>query len=403
MGELESLRSGSMRLRFSRAAVDRLGFGARALSLSLPVTTGRVEGAALERFIEGLLPESSVRQRIERDRSIRPGDSFALLQAIGQECAGAIQFTEDGEPSQGSLRLLSDSETAKLVRELPTLSPPDGLPITASLGGVQAKILLTHTPDGWAWPTDGAMSTHLIKPEPVSDVMVDNLIQAEEWTLRLARNVGLTAANARLEDFDGRLALVVERYDRTAGERLHQEDFAQALGYAPAEKYESSLTGQYRLRRIAIEAGELARDENEFRRELLRHVAFNLLVGNGDAHSKNYSMLIDDTGVFSMAPLYDAAPGFVMNRRIVSAGHVLDGQIDLKYLTLAHAIAEAAEWGVAPGDAATIVGELAEAIIVAIPETEVRDDIAEVPRLVGARVSRLLDSGSIPGQRSKRT
>lgn len=391
LGELERLRTGSLRLRFSRAAVDRLGVGARALSLSLPMTTKRVEGPALERFVEGLLPESPVRQAIEREHGIRPGDSFALLAAIGQECAGAVQFTTDAEPEPGRLHELSGTEAAALVRQLPTLSPPDGLLITASLGGVQSKVLLTRTPRGWAWPAGGAMSTHLIKPEPRGDATVNNLIQAEEWTLRLARNVGLSAARASVEDFDGRRALVVERYDRLGGERSHQEDFAQALGFAPSEKYESPAAGQHRLLRISREAGALAADEGGFVRELLRDVAFNLIVGNGDAHSKNYSLLIDKNAVFSMAPLYDAAPVFVMNSNLFSAGHALNYQVDLKYLTLAHLVAESSEWGIPSSESTSIVEELAEAIIAATPGTDAVDEIAELPAQVSARSAKLLE------------
>jgi len=52
-----------------------------------------------------------------------------------------------------------------MVAALPTLDPPEGEPIGASLGGIQAKLLLTRTPEGWAWPADGAMSTHIIKPQ----------------------------------------------------------------------------------------------------------------------------------------------------------------------------------------------------------------------------------------------
>jgi hypothetical protein len=53
------------------------------------------------------------------------------------------------------------------------------------------------------------MSTHIIKPEPISDAVVPDLVESEEWAMRLAK-----AAGFKLHDFDGRKAIVVERYDR---------------------------------------------------------------------------------------------------------------------------------------------------------------------------------------------
>ena len=103
--------------------------------------------------------------------------------------------------------------------------------MSASLGGIQDKVLLTRTGEGWAWPSAGAMSTHLIKPEPIStQVVVPQIIRYEHWALRLAADAGLPAAKADLQTFAGREALVVERFDRRDGRRTHQEDFTQALG-----------------------------------------------------------------------------------------------------------------------------------------------------------------------------
>nr|WP_239199952.1 HipA domain-containing protein [Cellulomonas sp. ACRRI]MCG7288237.1 HipA domain-containing protein [Cellulomonas sp. ACRRI] len=368
LAELEQLRNGRLRMRYDSEALDTWGIGARPLSLSLPLTEKRVQGDHLERFLDNLLPEGAVRGALERQHRIRPGDTFALLARIGRECAGAIQLTDDDGPApDGHLVPLTAAEVDRIVSNLPTLEPPEGEVVSASLGGIQSKVLLTRTRDGWAWPAAGAMSTHIIKPEPVTDVGPADLIRWEDWTLRVARAAGLPAAHTELADFDGRLALVVERFDRTHGRRSHQEDFTQALGVAARDKYESG-TGEERLRRIAVDAGVEAVDPVGFVTELVGQLAFNLIVGNGDAHSKNYSLAIDETATFSMAPLYDVAPVYLLNPMYQSFGHSLDGTGRLRHLTAGHLVRESTSWGADPEVVARTVATVATRVRTALGE-----------------------------------
>lgn len=370
LGQLERLRNGRLRLRYADKALDVHGIGARPLSLSLPLTDRRVEGDRLERFFDNLLPEGSVRGALEREHGVRPGDTFALLSAVGRECAGAIQLTtDDAPPGDGRLIALSAAEVDRVVSQLPTLATPDGQPVSASLGGIQAKVLLTRTAEGWAWPADGAMSTHIVKPEPIADVTVPDLVRWEEWTLRLARAAGLAAARCELADFDGRLAIVVERFDRADGQRAHQEDFTQALGVAARDKYESGV-GEGRLARVAREAGAEAISPVSFVADEIAQVAFNLMVGNGDAHSKNYSLAISESATYAMAPLYDVAPVYLLNDVLQHFGHSLRGQARLPYLTAHHLIGEVRTWGVS----GAVVSEVLTSVA-----TRVREAVAACP------------------------
>ena len=389
LGQIEQLRNRDLRVRFSDETITANGVGSRVLSLALPITTRRVQGVALERFVEGLLPEGRVRAALEREHNVRPNDSFGLLRAIGQECAGAIQFTAEGqEPGPGHLRAMSDIEVAELVRNLPTLTPPDGLPVTASLGGVQSKVLLARTADGWAWPADGAQSTHIIKPEPTTDVVVAHLIESEDWALRLARSIGITTASAELADFDGRKAIVVKRYDRAYGRRMHQEDFTQALGVATSDKYESALSARRgRLHAIATVGADFAIDPTRFREALLKAVAFNAIIGNGDAHSKNYSLTISSTGDFDIAPLYDSAPVYLLSASISHSGHALDGQVDLKYITADHLVNEAVSWGMRGSEATDVVAGIAESVATTAPTLGITESLQTLPALVGRRAA----------------
>ncbi|MBI9113714.1 type II toxin-antitoxin system HipA family toxin [Sanguibacter suaedae] len=395
VGTLEKLRNGRLRMRYASAFIGTFGEGARPLSLSLPLTEKRVQGDHLERFLDNLLPEGSVRGALEREHRLRPGDTFGLLSHIGRECAGAIQLTtEESAPGQGHLVPQSDEDVDRIVASLPTLEPPPGQVVSASLGGVQAKVLLTRSDTGWAWPADGAMSTHIIKPEPTSDVVVRDLVRWEDWALRLARTVGIPAAHAELGDFDGRLALVVERFDRHDGRRTHQEDFTQALGIASRDKYETTPTDR-RLATIARAAGAEAVIPADLARELLRQVTFNLLIGNGDAHSKNYSLSIDQAANYSMAPLYDVAPVFLLDKVFQSFGHHLDGQGRLPYLTATHLLAEATTWGLTDERVRETISAVATRIRDALPVcSAVGIDVSPVSELIDARAASALGAVS---------
>lgn len=398
LAELEQLRNGRLRMRYDDAALDTYGIGARPLSLSLPLTDRRVQGDHLERFLDNLLPEGGVRGALEREHGIRPGDTFALLARIGRECAGAIQLTSEEDPAtDGRLVPLDGAEVDRIVSNLPTLDPPEGEVVSASLGGIQSKVLLSRTPDGWAWPAAGAASTHIIKPEPVTDVGPADLIRWEDWALRLARAAGLPAARTELADFDGRLALVVERFDRVGGRRTHQEDFTQALGIASRDKYESG-NRDGRLRAVAHAAGTEARDPTAFVADLVAQVAFNLVVGNGDAHSKNYSLGIDEAATFSLTPLYDVAPVYLLNAIYQNFGHSVDGTSRLRYLSAEHLLREATTWGAGPEVVRRAVERVATQVRAALVEvTAAGIDTGPVVEVIELRARAAQDAAEAAG------
>lgn len=388
VGEVERLRTGRPRLRFAAEARARWGDGARVLSYSLPLGPKRIDGPAIETYLENLLPEGALRAQLERQHGVRPGDAFGLLRYIGYECAGAVQLTPESAPPTGHLKPLPDDEVIGLVEDLPTLSAPEGEAITASLGGVQSKLLLTRTEAGWAWPAAGAPSTHIIKPEPIEpSAPIPRIVEFEHWSLELARAAGVPGARSTLERFGDRLAIVVERYDRARGDRLHQEDFAQALGIRPLEKYESSYVEPGRLRRVAIGPGLESADPGLFRDALLRLVTFNLIIGNGDAHAKNYSLLLRD-GLFSIAPAYDVAPVFYVNPRFSDFGMSVAGQRGLRHITLDHLMREAASWGMSEDGARTEIRNVATSVQSALVEVEVPEFVAPVAEQVRAAAAR---------------
>ncbi|CDO87978.1 iron permease [Mycobacterium triplex] len=343
-----------LRLEFTEEALDTFGEGSRVLSLALPISRkpiqDRDDKLQVSAFIEGLLPEGNLRRHIATEARVPINDPMPLLERVGGECAGAVQILLDGaKPGAGQIRRLTKQEVDSLIEDLPTYHLPEGATPQASLAGIQDKVLLVALSNGeWGWPEAGAASTHIIKPEPLGGA-VKHLIQTEDWALRVAHGAGINAAESRLAWFGEREAIVVVRYDRTPeGNRLHQEDFCQALGLDPAAKYESTSEATRsgsRLRRIARAAAPRALDPDGFRLALLQAVTFNVVIGNADAHSKNYSMMIGRDGSVSLAPIYDASPIRHLDPAFKGTGHVINGKTSIDRINVDDLAAEAASWG----------------------------------------------------------
>lgn len=383
LGTLTEPSTYRYRLAFTAEALATYGEGARVLSLALPLASepisdhrtdpGRRPVAA---FLEGLLPEGNLRSQLASTLGVLAIDKMGLLAQVGAECAGAVQFLEEGRtPTGASVRPLSTPEVDRLVADLPTYRLPEGAAPQASLAGVQDKVLLVQLADGgWGWPENGAASTHLIKPEPLGAQSIPNLIRTEHWAMEVAAAAGLPAAATRLHQFGDREALVVARYDRTpGGQRIHQEDFCQALGLDPAAKYEASAkvgTTTSRLSRLASLAAPRSMDPDGFRRDLVALVTFNVVIGNGDAHSKNYSILLGERGEVSLAPLYDAAPVRYLDPRFKATGHVINNRTHIDWVDVDDLVAEAASWGMSSARARETVADVLERVWAAVHSVE---------------------------------
>jgi serine/threonine-protein kinase HipA len=184
----------------------------------------------------------------------------------------------------------------------PLLAGPDE-GIRLSLAGAQDKLPVVVEGDRIGVPLGRTPSTHIVKT-PI--VRFDDTVANEWFCLALARELGLTTARAEIRAAGGREFLLVERYDRreVGGqvERIHQEDFCQALAVPPQVKYESEggpgLAACFGLLRSA--SSKRASD----RIALLDAVALNFVIGNHDAHGKNFSLL-HGAGGTRLAPLYD--------------------------------------------------------------------------------------------------
>lgn len=281
-----------------------------ALSCSLPLQIEPFDDHKTRPFFAGLLPEGQMRRLIALQFQVSGQNDFALLDHIGGECAGAVTFLEPGQPlpqpaEGGEVEWLSDDEIIAILDELPRrpmLAGKDGLRL--SLAGTQDKLPVVVDGDRIGLPRNGTPSSHILKSAIHA---VEDSVTNEGFCLALADAMQLMPARSRIYSVRDRRFLLVERYDRihdASGNllRLHQEDFCQALGVVPEMKYQNE--GGPDLAQCFELIRRVTRPSAPHVLRLLDYVVFNALIGNHDAHAKNFSLLyVGKTPV--LAPLYD--------------------------------------------------------------------------------------------------
>jgi serine/threonine-protein kinase HipA len=279
------------------------------LSHSLPLQSGLFLQKQCRGFFGGILPEEDSRKIIARILGISENNDFAMLEQIGGECAGAVSFLPSGTPfpyPDDEYRNLSLEQLAELLRELPRrplMAGSDG--IRLSLAGAQDKVSVRVEDGNISLPLNSAPSTHILKPEIVT---YEGIVSNESFCLALADIAGLTVAKATVGEVENLEYLLVERFDREitgngAIQRLHQEDFCQALGYPSQNKYQGE--GGPSLKDCFALLREVSTSPVIDLMALLDAVIFNFVIGNNDAHGKNYSLLYYADASVRFAPLYD--------------------------------------------------------------------------------------------------
>lgn len=281
-----------------------------ALSISLPLQAEPFDERITRPFFAGLLPEGQMRRLIARQFHVSGQNDFALLDHIGGECAGAVTFLEPGQalPASGNsedVQWLSDEEVLAILDELPRrpmLAGNDGLRL--SLAGAQDKLPVIFDGKHLGLPRNGTPSSHILKP--AIHAVEDSVIN-EGFCMALADIMRLKPARSKVHSVLNRSFLLVERYDRfgdTGGhlQRLHQEDFCQALGVMPEMKYQNE--GGPDLAQCFDLVRRTTRPNAPQVLRLFDYVIFNALIGNHDAHAKNFSLLYSGKTPI-LAPFYD--------------------------------------------------------------------------------------------------
>lgn len=293
-GMLEQDDSGLLLFTYDQAWLDNPD--AIPLSRSLPLQEGSFRNKQARSFFAGILPEEGPRVQVAAILGISSGNDFAMLERIGGECAGAVSLLPEEakppEPGDTAQRELTEQELHDIIEELPRrplMAGTEGLRL--SLAGAQDKLPLIFEDGRFALPLENTPTTHILKPEPER---FPGLASNEVYCMSLARRLGLNVPDTQYIQIGDTPCILVERYDRFSDEqgtrqRLHQEDFCQALGYPPEKKYQA-------------EGGPLLRDCISLLREwsttpvldirdFIDALIFNVVIGNADAHGKNFSML----------------------------------------------------------------------------------------------------------------
>lgn len=282
------------------------------LSLSLPLQGEPLPADRSRAFFANLLPEGQVRDHFARKYRVSPDDDFALLAALGGDCAGAAALHP--EPLDGfsqsppsRYRPLTDADFGKLLDEAYIMDPSfldEGEHTRLSLAGVQDKIPVALRGETILLPLDGAPSTHILKPP---NPRFPGLVENEAFCMALGGAMGLRVPNAFLLPVKEREPVyLVERYDRHVGDedivRIHQEDFCQATGISYRRKYEEKGGPGFR---VCFQVIGQCRNPLAERIRLIELAIFNFLIGNADCHAKNLSLLYDHGPNPSFAPAYD--------------------------------------------------------------------------------------------------
>ncbi|MBC8951376.1 type II toxin-antitoxin system HipA family toxin [Xenorhabdus sp. PB62.4] len=293
--------------------------GARAISLSLPLSSQKHVGQAVFNFFDNLLPDSSeIIARMQARFQVTSKHPFDLLASVGRDCVGAIQLYEEGRQippvDEVHAEPLDENAIAELLEGYQTA--PLGMngrdDFRISLAGAQEKTALLWYQDRWQRPQGSTPTSHIFKL-PIGRIEHNNIDLSEscenEWLcLKLAKAFGLPAANAELATFGEKTVLIVERFDRRWSHdnrwlvRLPQEDMCQALGIAPALKYESDGgPGIADVMTLLLGSRNSTTDRETFFKSQILY----WLLAAIDGHGKNFSVFIEPNSSYTMTPFYD--------------------------------------------------------------------------------------------------
>ena len=283
---------------------------AKAISVSMPLSGNPYTNAVAKPYFSGLLPDESARTRLAAALGISDTNAFGMLEIIGGDCAGALALFPAGETMISQPlpdEVLDSQQLGELLHELrgnPLLGSRSD--VRLSLAGAQDKIAVKVSGDGIALVKNGEPTTHILKPDIQG---LEGTSQNEVFCMTLAARLGLQVPEVSFASSGDTPYILVKRFDRLRREdqsvqRVHQEDFCQALSIPPELKYEDE--GGPGIERSLDLLKRVVDQPAADRLAFLRMQVFHYLVGNADAHAKNYALLhVSGAESPVLAPLYD--------------------------------------------------------------------------------------------------
>ncbi|MCY4462093.1 MAG: type II toxin-antitoxin system HipA family toxin [Albidovulum sp.] len=311
---------------------------AMPISLSLPLREEAHQGGPVIAYLENLLPDNqAIRERVAARVRAGGTDAWHMLEKIGRDCVGALQFVSAEVPKVGALagETISEARIAHMLRNL--ASAPLGLEeedhFRISIAGAQEKTALLRHEGAWGRPSGLTPTTHILKTQigvlPAGIDLSDS-VENEFFCMSFCRAMAMEVAEVKIADFEDVRSLVVTRFDRHRTRdgrliRLPQEDFCQALAVRPSQKYQMD-GGPGINEGIGLLAG--SDDPEAEQRAFFRAQVLFWLLGATDGHSKNFSIALRPGG-FRLTPLND----------VLSAQKAVnDGQIRQNRMRLAMAV-----------------------------------------------------------------
>ena len=346
------------------------------ISLSLPLD-GSWQTDVPGAFLDGLLPDGdSEREAMRLWFGAASADPLDLL--VATDATGGLCFTsvpELGEITSQAREFAREKDIAIKVYRLGrgwTTWQSDDRRSRFVLAGSQGKFALERFDGRWTWPNAKHPSTHIVK-SPHERFCGVPLV--EDATMHLATACGLNAARSFVRSFVEDQAYVVERFDREVcadGQvwRIHVEDFTQALGVLRHAKYSVTAVDAFALLKGLPNGGSLVR-------EWAKQLVFNTLVGNCDAHGKNYSLFLRPDGSAELCPLYDALCTRVWQESSDLLAMPINSKKRANELSLSDWAAEAAISGICEDDLVGAVEAIAAQIATHAPAV-----LAEYPEWI---------------------
>ncbi len=292
---------------------------AAPVSISLPLQQESFTAEETRRFFEGLLPEGFTRRTVAAWLHLQEDDYLSMLHLLGRECLGAIRIEAAGESYAASYERVTREQVKELAAEGASKTAEIVTKSHLSLTGASGKAGLYYydAEDAWYLPKGSAPSTHIVKQ---SHVRLDSIVLNEQLSMMAAAKCGINVPESFIvnvgDGTDREVLYSTRRYDRTFQDashmisgmlcplRLHQEDFSQAMGIPSAQKYEKGHAGY--LRRMFEILKIYSADPVSDQQKLWDEIVFCFLLGNTDAHIKNFSLVYGkDLRSIRLAPAYD--------------------------------------------------------------------------------------------------
>ncbi|WP_283787019.1 HipA domain-containing protein [Bermanella sp. WJH001] len=294
-------------------------------------------------FIENLFPEGEIDQKIRVQNKIADGDFKKLVTLMGRDVAGAISILNEDETPESTTQIeppLNTKELSHLLLETNrtpyNLTNQNGRRL--SLAGAQNKLPITIVNEE-IFLSGGQPSTHILKPTP-SRKEYEQLVYNEYFCMRLCSALGINTAKVALievydEDDNESDCLCVTRYDRDTQnkntQRIHQEDFCQLTGHLSSQKYDHDNGMDFPDLITFIRENCQVPIQNID--QCVNLFIFNIIIGNCDAHAKNYSFLHNPPNKLKLAPAYDIVCTKVFEELDTNLAMGVNGEYQLTNIT----------------------------------------------------------------------